>query len=110
MIKKVVEKDHWFGEGTGGSGHLASVSLGDLKIISHKEIDFRKQPGTEVIYSYRIDRQSEFGGETYVYKKKAVLDKKGIVLDSHTLEEKVYDLLTGEERDDFRDLIDSIDN
>lgn len=96
-----MKSTHWLGEGAGGSGHMASVGLAGPEIISHRPVQFRDRPCVEVVYTYGIDRESEFGGEAYRYKKKAVLSRSGEVLDSETLEEKVYDLLTGEERRGF---------
>ena len=105
-LRNVVNAEHWFGEGTGGSGHLASISLADLDIISQKEIEYRNRLCVEVVYSYSVARMSEFGGETYHYKNKAVLSTSGEALQKQVLEEKVYDLLTGEEIEGFFDMPD----
>jgi hypothetical protein len=100
-VRKAVNGEHWFGEGTGGSGHMASVGLGGLEIVSQSPIERDGRPCTEVVYSYSIERMSEFGGDVRRIRKRAVLGGSGEVLDARTLEEKVYDLLTGEEREDF---------
>ena len=105
-IRKQVNEDHWFGEGAGGSGHLASVGLGNLDIVSQEETEFQDQPCIAVVCSYSVDRVSEYGGESRRYKKRIVLSKSGKVLDRQTLEEKEYDLLTGEEREGPRGLLD----
>ena len=100
-VRKAVNSEHWFGEGTGGSGHMASVGLAGLEIVSQGAIEHQGRPCTAVVYSYSIERMSEFGGEVRRIRKRAVLGGSGEVLDAQTLEEKVYDLLTGEEREDF---------
>lgn len=100
-VRKAVSNEHWLGEGAGGSGHMASVGLGGLEIVSQSAIELHGRPCTEVVYSYSIERMSEFGGEVRRIRKRAVLGGSGEVLDAQTLEEKVYDLLTGEEREGF---------
>ncbi len=105
-IRKMIHEDHWFGEGAGGSGHLASVGLGNLEIISQEEAEFQDQPCIAVVCACSVDRESEFGGESRRYKKRRVLSRSGKVLDRQTLEEKVFDLLTGEEREGFLGLLD----
>ena len=103
-VTRLVKQSHSFGEGTGGSGHMASVGLSGPEIISLDPVDFHGQPCSDVVYSYRIERMSEFGGAVYHHKKRVVLSESGEVRHSESLEYKEFDLLTGEERSGTFDL------
>ena len=99
LLDAKIRQTHWLGEGTGGSGHMAAVTMAALAIEEQQEIEYKGDPCLKITYSYNIDRQSEFGGESRFFKNEAILDAGGKILTERELEYKLYDLLTGEEID-----------
>jgi hypothetical protein len=104
VVTRMVKGSHWLGEGTGGSGHMASVGLSGPEILSLDPIDFQGERCSDVVYAYRIERMSEFGGEVSHYKSRVVLSESGEIRHTESLEYREFDLLTGEERSGTFDL------
>ena len=109
VVQQTNVVDGLIGEGTGGSGHMASVGLGGPELVERKEVEHEGRTCVEAIYTYSIDRESEFGGESRRFRCRALIDNGGGILETSTIKETVYDVLTGEEHDvsyDFPDMPD----
>ena len=97
IIHNEINNKHWFGEGTGGSGHMASIYLSEVKVLSQKETKINSKICLEIVYFYKIIRESEFGGQIFDYEAKIILSETGEIMDNKITSENIFDLLSGDE-------------
>ncbi len=92
IVADYINEAHTFGEGVGGSGHMASTGLSSCKVKAIDEATHNQQPCTRIAYSYEVTRMSEFGGETYGYEGHLLVQEGKAVWNEITTE-YVRDLL-----------------
>ena len=93
ILNNHIEKAHWFGEGVGGSGHMATVYPSMPSILSVEDTIIKDKHCVKILYSYDIIRESEFGGTVNSYKKELILDATMNVVSEKEIDHRVRRLL-----------------